>query len=59
MATKKTKTYNFGKALEALAQKRERRREGNADARIRPVHECPIDEALKDPGAPIGQRGLL
>lgn len=42
-----------------LAQKRERRREGNADARIRPAHECPIDEALKDPGAPIGQRGLL
>ena len=43
-----------------LAQKRERRREGNADAsRLRPVDERPIDEALKDPGAPIGQRGLL
>lgn len=44
-----------------LAQKREARRirEGNADARSRPVDECPIGEALKDPGAPIGQRGLL
>ena len=42
-----------------LAQKRERRREGNADARMRPVDECPIGEALKDPGAPLGQRGFL
>lgn len=44
------------------AQKREARRvrEGNADAaRMCPMGERPIDEPLKDPGAPIGQRGLL
>lgn len=59
------KEWNEAERRAKVAERRRKKEWENAQDCVRPempncpVGDRPIDEALKDPGAPLGQRGLL